>query len=103
MSIIQFGSLDDVVTAHEIEEHGLEEGKQAGMLVPFFRSANTEINTTLAIALVAMFMVHFWGFKTLGLMEHAGKFINFKWKLIEATLLLKACPQTLFKFKSLNA
>lgn len=78
MSIIQFGSLDDVVTAHEIEEHALEEGKQAGMLVPFFRSANTEINTTLAIALVAMFMVHFWGFKTLGLMGHVGKFINFK-------------------------
>jgi F-type H+-transporting ATPase subunit a len=54
-----------------------EETQHAGVLVPFFRSANTEINTTLAIAIVAMVMVHFWGFSTLG-WGHAGKFINFK-------------------------
>ena len=55
-----------------------EPGKRAGLLVPFFRSANTDINTTLAIAIVAMFMVHFWGFRTLGLFGHGGKFINLK-------------------------
>ena len=53
-----------------------EPGKRAGLLVPFFRSANTDINTTLAVAIVAMVMIHFWGFKTLGFASHAGKFIN---------------------------
>ena len=76
--VTRFGSVEDEMTAEEFEEHGVEEGKQAGILVPFLRSANTEINTTLAIALVAMFMVHFWGFRTLGFFGHVGKFINLK-------------------------
>ena len=46
--------------------------------MPFFRSANTDLNTTLAIAIVAMVMVHFWGFQALGVLGHAGKFLNFK-------------------------
>lgn len=54
-----------------------KEGKVAGVLIPFFRSANTDLNTTLAIAVVAMVMIHFWGFSALGL-GHLGKFINFK-------------------------
>ena len=77
-ALVPFGSVDDEITAAEYEEHGVEDGKQAGRLVPFLRSANTEVNTTLAIALVAMFMVHFWGFRTLGFFGHMGKFINFK-------------------------
>ena len=55
-----------------------KEGKQAGVLVPWFRSANTDLNTTLAIAIVAMVMIHFWGFSQLGVFGHIGKFINFK-------------------------
>ena len=74
-----FGSLGDDITAAEWEErHSAGEGKQAGVLVPFLRSANTDVNTTLAIALIAMVMVHFWGFSTLGIGGHLGKFINFK-------------------------
>ena len=76
--IIPFGSVGNEITAAELERDGLEEGEQAGILVPFLRSANTEINTTLAIALVAMFMVHYWGFRTLGVTGHLGKFFNFK-------------------------
>ena len=44
--------------------------------MPFLRSANTDINTTLGIALIAMFMVQFWGISTLGFFGHIGKFIN---------------------------
>ena len=75
-----FGSLPkDGFTAADYEEaNGAGAGKQAGHLIPFLRSANTDVNTTLAIALVAMFMVHFWGFTTLGIFGHLGKFINFK-------------------------
>ena len=51
---------------------------QAGRLSPYLRSANTDVNTTLAIALVAMVMIHWWGLSTLGPLTHIGKFINFK-------------------------
>ena len=79
IALMSFGSVDDDITAAELNEEELErEGKQAGLLVPFLRSANTDINTTLAIALVAMFMVHFWAFRTLGFFGHLGKFINIK-------------------------
>ena len=73
------GSLGDEVLGSELDEEALKaEGKQAGVLVPFFRSANTDLNTTLAIALIAMFMVHFWGFSALGFFGHVGKFLNFR-------------------------
>ena len=75
-----FGSLGDDMTATEYEKlHGTgEPGKQAGILVPFFRSANTDVNTTLAIALIAVVTIHFWGLSTLGVFGHMSKFINFK-------------------------
>ena len=69
---LPFGSVGTEVTAQEAE------GKRAGLLVPFLRSANTDINTTLAIAIVAMLMVHWWGLSTLGILGHVGKFINFR-------------------------
>jgi F-type H+-transporting ATPase subunit a len=79
IGITPFGSVDDQITADELDEEKLKsEGRRAGILVPFLRSANTEVNTTLAIALVAMFLVHFWGFRTLGIFGHIGKFINFR-------------------------
>ena len=55
-----------------------EDGVQAGRLSPYLRSANTDVNTTLAIAIVAMIMIHWWGLRTLGTFGHIGKFINFK-------------------------
>ena len=53
------------------------EGQDVGLLIPFFRNANTGLNTTLAIALIAMFFVEFWGIRSLGLFRYAGKFLNF--------------------------
>ncbi len=78
VGVLSFGSIDDSRTVADVEEHGPGEGKQAGILVPFLRSANTDVNMTLAIALVAMFMVHAWALKALGVFGHLGKFINFK-------------------------
>lgn len=73
-----FGSLGNDITAHEYEEtHSAGEGKQAGILVPFLRSANTDVNMTLAIALISMVTIHIWGLSALGF-GHVGKFINFK-------------------------
>ena len=78
VAVLPLGSVDQVITAEEYEKSGVAEGKQAGRLVPFLRSANTDINTTLAIALVAMFLVHWWGSRTLGFFSHLGKFINIR-------------------------
>ena len=74
------GSFSDQLTFEEYEnQDGLVgEDKRAGHLVPFLRSANTDINMTLAMAIIAMGMVHFWGFSILGFPSHIGKFINFK-------------------------
>ncbi len=78
LALLPFGSVDSLVTLEEFEEHGAGDGKRAGVLIPFLRSANTDINTPLAIAIVAMFMVHFWGLSILGIFGHVGKFLNFK-------------------------
>ena len=78
VGILSFGSIDDELTLAELDEQGAGEGKQAGILIPFLRSANTDINMTLAIALAAMFMVHVWAMRALGVFGHLGKFINFK-------------------------
>ena len=77
IAYLPFGSVDAVITAEEYEQGELEEGKRAGVIIPFLRSANTDINTPLALALIAMVMVHYWGLSALGL-GHVGKFLNFK-------------------------
>ena len=71
------GSVGTEITAKDYHDNGLQSGQSGGLLVPFLRSANTDINTTLGIALIAMFMVQFWGFRKLGIFGHLGKFINF--------------------------
>ncbi|MCI0437831.1 MAG: F0F1 ATP synthase subunit A [Chloroflexi bacterium] len=73
-----FGSVNDELTAEEWELLPPAERPEAGHLVPYFRSANTDVNTPLAIALIAMFMVQFWGIRQLGFSAHLGKFINLK-------------------------
>ena len=56
---------------------GSGKGKTAGRLLPLFRGANTDLNTTLAIAIVAMFFVTYWGISELGIKKYGAKFINF--------------------------
>ena len=52
------------------------DGKQLGVLVPYFRSMNTDINSPLSIAIMAMIFVEFWGITTLGVFKYASKFFN---------------------------
>ena len=78
VAILPFGSIESVITGREFEEHGVDSDRRAGLLVPFLRSSNTDVNTTLAIAIVAMLMVHYWGLTSLGIFGHLGKFLNFK-------------------------
>ena len=67
---------DRYLTAEEIEEGHLPVGSKAGVLIPFFRSTNTDLNTPLALALVAMIMVQFWGIRSKGFFSYASQWVN---------------------------
>ncbi len=49
----------------------------ARTLVPFFRSANSDLNNTLALALVTMIAVQMYGIRQLGFLRHLSKFFTF--------------------------
>ncbi len=49
-----------------------------GEFVPFFRSLNSDLNATLAWAVISVITVQVTGFVTLGFKGHISKFINFK-------------------------
>jgi len=50
---------------------------EKGKFVPIFRAATADLNTTLALAIISIGMVQFFGIKHLGL-SYFSKFINFK-------------------------
>ena len=49
-----------------------------GRLLPIIRGASTDLNTSLAIGIVAMIFVQIWGFQALGIKGYGSKFISFK-------------------------
>lgn len=53
-----------------------EETRVSGLISPYFRSVNTDVNTPMAIALYSFVFVEFWGLSTLGL-PYLTKFVNF--------------------------
>lgn len=55
--------------------YGEVHGKHA--LIPFLYPANTDLNVTLAVTLVAFFAVEISGVAALGVFKYAGKFLNF--------------------------
>ena len=55
----------------EKETQGLK-----GTLIPIFRGANTDLNTTLGLALTAMLFVEMWGIQANGFFGYTGRFIN---------------------------
>ena len=82
---------------HLLEEHGAEGGhhgvespglgheitgidfpdQKLALVVPYLRGAFSDVNNTLALAIIAFCMIEFWGFQTLGI-GYLGKFFNFK-------------------------
>jgi F-type H+-transporting ATPase subunit a len=45
--------------------------------IPLFRSVNTDLNVTLALAIIAVIMIEIAGVAALGFWRYTGKFINF--------------------------
>lgn len=69
---------DDYVQAQEEDTHSEEgshgEGEAGYKLAPMFRAASTDLNFTLAIAVVSVLMTQYFGVKALGI-PYFGKFI----------------------------
>lgn len=53
------------------EDHGHE------VFVPLFRAANADLNTTLALALIAVFAIQMYAIQRLGFFTQLGKYFNF--------------------------
>jgi F0F1-type ATP synthase membrane subunit a len=53
------------------------DGKTLGVIIPYFRSMNTDINSPLSIAIMAMIFIEFWGITALGVFKYGAKFFNF--------------------------
>ena len=51
-------------------------GQKLALIIPLFRSAYSDANNTIALALIAFVMIEFWGLQTLGL-GYLKKFFNF--------------------------
>jgi len=52
--------------APKADAHAAEGGKVSGLISPYFRSVNTDVNTPLAIAIFSFIFVEFWGLSALG-------------------------------------
>jgi F-type H+-transporting ATPase subunit a len=61
--------------AGSTETHAAE-GKSSGLISPYFRAVNTDVNAPAAIAMWSFIFVEFWGLSALGL-GYLGKFVNF--------------------------
>jgi F-type H+-transporting ATPase subunit a len=57
---------------------GLAPEAPGGEVVPYVYSAATDLNFTLALALISFFAIEFFGIATLGALKYGAKFITFK-------------------------
>ena len=72
---------DSVVIGTFTSANGKEHdyiGAPAGFLVPYLRGATTDLNTTLAFALVVMIGVQIFGIRAIGFRSYGSKFIALK-------------------------
>ena len=63
-----FGLLPGIGTVGFEGEHGF---------IPFFRGGTADLNTTLALTLVGMFLIQFYSIKYVGFVEYIQRFFNF--------------------------
>lgn len=60
---------------------------KAGEFVPFYRPVNTDLNVTLALAIISVISIEVAGIVTLGFIKYGSKFINFSGRSIGQRLL----------------
>jgi len=67
---------EDDPTAEEKHENAVNGGKVVGELAPFLRGPNTDLNTTLALAIISAIAVETWGITSAGLLTYGRNFIR---------------------------
>lgn len=60
----------------EATEGEVEEGESVGVLIPFLRSVNTDLNAPLALAIASAIFVEWWGISVHGFFRYGSKFLN---------------------------
>lgn len=70
-------STESEVTDHGEENKNVEHAEEEMIFVPLFRSANSDLNMTLAIAIFSVIFIQVVGVRTLGLKSYLRKFFNF--------------------------
>ncbi len=85
VNVVPFSSLgglsapsidEDDADAHEQYEAAIKEGKTVGELFPFLRGPNTDLNTTVALAIISAIAVEMWGITSAGLLRYGSNFIR---------------------------
>ncbi len=56
----------------------LETGPGGGKIIPLFRAGSADLNFTLALAIISVFSIQYFGIISLGIFKYGKKFINFK-------------------------
>lgn len=56
----------------------IKEQNYEAIFVPYFRGGTTDLNTTLALSLIAFFLIHVFGIIAVGIWKYFNKFINIK-------------------------
>ncbi len=64
------------ISLHEEEVKDEHTEEKAHAKIPLLRGTTADLNTTIALALVAFVMIQFYGFSTLGIVGYSKKFIN---------------------------
>ena len=59
------------------DKHEEEEGEAKAHTVALFHPVSTDLNVTLALAIIAFVVIEFAGILSIGLWKYAGKFFNF--------------------------
>lgn len=54
------------------------EGEADQVFIPLFRSINSDLNVTLALALISVFITHFFAIRSLGIVGYLKKWFSFK-------------------------
>ncbi len=76
-SVLHNDSIDeDDPDAKEQFDKAKGQGKVVGDLLPFFRGPNTDLNTTLALAIVSAIAVETWGITSAGILRYGGNFVR---------------------------
>lgn len=52
---------------------GLKHGKE---LIPIFRNATSDLNLTLGLTLISLFITHFYALKTVGIKQYLGRYFS---------------------------